>query len=442
VLVSPDTGPAVVGLLRGQIVLPEWSLQGGAAERRLVLDHELEHIRAGDVRLLALGLLLAVLVPWNLALWWQLRRLRLAVEVDCDARVLRRSADVAAYGAVLLEVGRRTVRERMAAAAFAEPISTLERRIRIMTASPVRRPLLRGAAFGVLALALLAAACETPGPAQPSTSGGRRLAGSTQQPANPPQAKLSLGAAIHRYFPEVERDGLRRDELLVFTATPAGDVVHAERRTRSATQVAAAAAGRGGSPPADIDAPTYADALEGLDRTTVSSVDLMTVRPGEAGPTAVPVVWIQLADPAQARAQASADGQPAAAAGASPLRPARPSFSIRSADSNHGVSARTVVSEGAVFPADVDQAPHPGQPDSRELAAARARYWTPGLPGDLRIRYTVGADGRPRVLEIDASSPEVEAIGRQIKDSLHFPAREVSTESQIWLGAGSPADKH
>ena len=29
-----------------------------------------------------------VLMPWNLPLWWQWRRLRFAIEVDCDARVL------------------------------------------------------------------------------------------------------------------------------------------------------------------------------------------------------------------------------------------------------------------------------------------------------------------------------------------------------------------
>src|SRR5262249_58279568 len=27
-------------------------------------------------------------LPWNVALWWQRSRLRLAVEMDCDARVL------------------------------------------------------------------------------------------------------------------------------------------------------------------------------------------------------------------------------------------------------------------------------------------------------------------------------------------------------------------
>jgi hypothetical protein len=124
-----------------------------------VLENEGEHVRAGDPRLLAAAIVCAVLTPWNPAAWWQLRRLRLAIEVDCDARVLRRRGDVRAYGSVLLEVGRRTVRTRVAVAGFAEPVSALERRIRIMTAPRVRRPLLRVAACGAITAAFAGAAC-------------------------------------------------------------------------------------------------------------------------------------------------------------------------------------------------------------------------------------------------------------------------------------------
>jgi TonB family protein len=134
VLLSPATGPAVIGLFRGRIVLPRWVTEDAPAEvRALLLEHEQEHLRAGDPRLLALGLAVVAAMPWNPAAWWQLRRLRLAVEVDCDARVLARRADVRAYGTLLLEVGRRGAGGRLLAAAFSEPRSFLERRIRIMT---------------------------------------------------------------------------------------------------------------------------------------------------------------------------------------------------------------------------------------------------------------------------------------------------------------------
>src|SRR5438552_2569232 len=88
VLVSDDVGPAVAGLWRPRIVLPEWALRLTDAERRLMLAHEDEHVRARDPWLLAAAAALVLLAPWNLMLWWQLRRLRLAVEMDCDARVL------------------------------------------------------------------------------------------------------------------------------------------------------------------------------------------------------------------------------------------------------------------------------------------------------------------------------------------------------------------
>ena len=44
--------------------------------------HEAEHRAARDTWLLFVGALLVVLTPWNAALWWQISRLRAAVELD------------------------------------------------------------------------------------------------------------------------------------------------------------------------------------------------------------------------------------------------------------------------------------------------------------------------------------------------------------------------
>ncbi len=46
----------------------------GETDRRLVVTHEREHCDAGDSTLLVIGLAAIIAVPWNLALWWQLRR--------------------------------------------------------------------------------------------------------------------------------------------------------------------------------------------------------------------------------------------------------------------------------------------------------------------------------------------------------------------------------
>jgi hypothetical protein len=69
-------------------------------------------------------------LPWNLPLWWQWRRLRFAIEVDCDARVLA-SARVAelAYAEALLNVAACSSEVPLAAAAMCESPSTLEKRI-------------------------------------------------------------------------------------------------------------------------------------------------------------------------------------------------------------------------------------------------------------------------------------------------------------------------
>jgi len=55
----------------------------------MVIAHEQSHLAAHDPLLLIVALFLLVLMPWNLPLWWQLHRLRYAIEVDCDSRVLR-----------------------------------------------------------------------------------------------------------------------------------------------------------------------------------------------------------------------------------------------------------------------------------------------------------------------------------------------------------------
>ena len=89
VRITHDIGPAVVGIIRPRIVIPRWLLQQDAETQRIVIAHETEHLRAQDIRVIGAALLVAVLLPWNLPLWWQLRRLRFAMEVDCDAGVLR-----------------------------------------------------------------------------------------------------------------------------------------------------------------------------------------------------------------------------------------------------------------------------------------------------------------------------------------------------------------
>jgi TonB family protein len=165
VLVAPDIGPAVVRLGGLRIVLPEWALEGEPAARPLMLLHEQEHCRARDPDLLLGATLALVLAPWNVALWWQVRRLQLAVETDCDGRVMRAGADVHAYGALLLSVGARRARQPLlAATAFSETRSLLERRIHAMTTPRSRHPLMRATLASSVALLVVAVAAMMPQP--------------------------------------------------------------------------------------------------------------------------------------------------------------------------------------------------------------------------------------------------------------------------------------
>lgn len=186
---SDDFGPAVVGLRRAEVVLPRWLLDAEPDDRTLVLAHELEHVRTGDVRLYLGGRLAVACLPWLLPLWWQLHRLRLAVEIDCDARLLRRGVDRSRYGRLLLEVGRRRGSSPLAAA-LAEPMSHLERRIKAMIESKPRRRWLHAGVATAFALALVAVACESPTP-----SPGEEAGAPSEEPSAPRVAVAPDGDA-------------------------------------------------------------------------------------------------------------------------------------------------------------------------------------------------------------------------------------------------------
>lgn len=393
VLVSPDVGPAVVGLLRSRIVLPRWAVDADEQGRALVLEHEQEHVRAGDPRLLAAALATAVLTPWNPAVWWQLRRLRLAVEVDCDARVLRRRSDVHAYGSVLLEVGRRAARTHLAAAAaFAEPVSTLERRIRIMTAPRVRRPLARAAGFGALAAVLAIAACEAPMPTmQPSPGGTRQLAG---EPGSFARSPLTPRALLQQYYPQVLAKGTGENDIIVFVLDAHGGVM-----THDYLVPVGNGQGVGGRMAAVTD--RYMSQLQ--------SVQVVKARPGELAPTPVQMVLVQL--------KPEGDG---------------PSRTSSVAPSPHG---RVVVATRQP-----DGNPE-GLPTGEEIGAAIQRFYTPemrasGLTGDVRVDYRFDAAGNPTDLRVTANPPELEPVGRQIAGALNLRPGKPNTDARVWFGLG------
>ena len=216
VLVSERTGPAAMGVLRGRVVLPRWALGLEPAQRRLMVLHEAEHVRAGDPQLALAGLVVCALMPWNVAAWWQLGRLRLALEMDCDARVLARSDDVRSYGSLLLEVGQR--RGAGLAVGLAETRSSLERRIRMMTRTTTGRRTLRALGLAVASAGVLVMACETPGPTEVGAPGAdevelREVRGILSERAAPGGADCDPAVYLNGSRYEGDVDALDADRI-------------------------------------------------------------------------------------------------------------------------------------------------------------------------------------------------------------------------------------
>lgn len=165
ILVAPSVGPAVVGFVRPHIVLPEWTLSLDVASRELILRHELEHIRARDPYLLLVAAMSIIVLPWNLALWFVARRLTLAVELDCDQRVLDAGGSVREYGSMLLEVvSRRNARGLLLGASLIQPRRFLARRIRSMVTNRPRRPRLISLVLATAVAVLTVGATRLPTP--------------------------------------------------------------------------------------------------------------------------------------------------------------------------------------------------------------------------------------------------------------------------------------
>ena len=166
VRVAPTFGPAVVGIRDARIVVPRWLLSCAAPAQRLIVAHEREHVHAGDPRVLALGGMVVILMPWHPLAWWMLARLRLAVELDCDRRVLASGVAPADYGALLLDVAGRGAGLPLGFPALGVPaLATrthhLERRLVAMTSPRPRFARARVLLAAAGTLVAMLAACES-----------------------------------------------------------------------------------------------------------------------------------------------------------------------------------------------------------------------------------------------------------------------------------------
>ena len=164
VYISEDCGPAVVGFLRPHIVVPRWLTKSSSNQQELVIAHERSHLGAYDSQLLTIAVCLVACMPWNPVLWWQLRRLRLAIEIDCDARVLSLGYPLARYSETLIAIGeRQSASYAMTMAGYGSK-SFLEQRIHNMLRKKTRHAWVSALALGCLGVGLAVCAAEVAPP--------------------------------------------------------------------------------------------------------------------------------------------------------------------------------------------------------------------------------------------------------------------------------------
>jgi beta-lactamase regulating signal transducer with metallopeptidase domain len=182
--------PVVTGVLRPTIVIPRSALDWPLERCRLVLVHELAHVRRRDVLVQAIADVACAIHWCNPLVWICARRLRVECEIAADDAVLAAGIRPSRYAEELVAVAT-SVRAPTAALAMAER-SSLEARIAsILAARLARAPLAaRGTAAMVAVGAVLAAAAACTSP-QESTQ-------HMTEPGAPPRAGTANDAAIQR----------------------------------------------------------------------------------------------------------------------------------------------------------------------------------------------------------------------------------------------------
>ena len=163
VLLLQSDHPALLvtwGLVRPKVILPRAAREWSEGRARIVLCHEMAHIRRGDWAIQIAAQLVRSVYWFNPLLWMACARLRLESEQACDDRVLNLGVERTEYASQLLDLARtfrmhgRTRSFSSPAPAIAHP-SSLERRIRAMLNAHLNRTPLTRSTSVVIATALL-----------------------------------------------------------------------------------------------------------------------------------------------------------------------------------------------------------------------------------------------------------------------------------------------
>src|SRR5688572_17281222 len=146
------------GLAKPKVILPSAADAWTDERARVVLSHELAHIRRGDWIVQLFAELLRAFYWFNPLLWVACRRLRLESEHACDDEVMSRGVDGTDYATHLIELARALNQRRhnfFPAPAMARP-SSLERRVRAMLTNSLDRKSISGGTRAAIVVLLFA----------------------------------------------------------------------------------------------------------------------------------------------------------------------------------------------------------------------------------------------------------------------------------------------
>ena len=261
VYISRRFGPALVGIARPAVVMPRWVLRLGRNAGVTVVRHEREHARSGDHLVLLCAGLVVVAFPWNPGIWWICLRLRAAIEIDCDRRVIASGIPPDEYGSLLLGIGAGRRTGSVFALAMADSASLLERRLKTMCGgfAPLRTS--SAVLLAALAIVSVAAACDLPAPTAIAPAVGQMLRPGSEAPATPPSDIRDRGWKAS--FDQAPRDRAGgNDHAFERAVGEDGRVLVHGRTERPSLSMSAETAGR--NPRVQIDGRTLPGGLRSL----------------------------------------------------------------------------------------------------------------------------------------------------------------------------------
>ncbi|MEP7157411.1 MAG: TonB family protein [Betaproteobacteria bacterium] len=226
-------GPALLGLLRPNLVLPNnFEAQFDMQEQAMILAHEEVHRQRGDNVWNAIAIALVALQWFNVLAYFAWRRMRADQELACDATVMQ------CYPQRRPEYARALVKAQDASLAHSVACTwnsrhpLVERISMLAHKSPSKIVTRSGNAILVIAGLMAAAAVYA---AQGVPAGGEVQAADTAAPA--PYTNLKTAAicpnsrdalAEIRYPTAARADRTQADVLIDFTVTANGDITNIE----------------------------------------------------------------------------------------------------------------------------------------------------------------------------------------------------------------------